>query len=148
MRWDSSQTVAATPRRQIEAVAKKSFQKWIDGWAVRDKALLEDASGVDVYTTTDADAIPQCDEGCGRSAPHVSHKDPEPKDPAAKRREKLIARVIFWQDRSAQGKKSKGHTVHVDENGNWTGKWQKAWKEKKKSRKEMEIAASKEEKKA
>lgn len=23
-------------------------------------------SGIDVYTTTDADGIPQCDEGCGR----------------------------------------------------------------------------------
>ncbi|KAL1618824.1 hypothetical protein SLS56_010383 [Neofusicoccum ribis] len=84
VRWDSSQKVTAAQRTGIEAAAKKSFQKWIDalagfdgwpydtvdvsvvGWAVKDKSLLEDSTGVEVYTTTDADGIPQCDEGCGR----------------------------------------------------------------------------------
>ena len=76
--------VTAEQRTQIEAGAKRSFQKWIDalagfdgwpydtvdvsivGWALRDESLLEDTAGVEIYTTTDVDGIPQCDEGCGR----------------------------------------------------------------------------------
>ncbi|KAI9372372.1 hypothetical protein BJX61DRAFT_542780 [Aspergillus egyptiacus] len=85
VRWDSSQTVTAADREKIAAAASRSYNKWIaglagfDGWpydtvevnvvgyAVRDPSLLEgDTSGLDIYTTTDADGIPECDPACGR----------------------------------------------------------------------------------
>lgn len=85
VRWDSSSSVSADQRTSVESALQRSFNKWIEvlagfdgfpydevaikvvGWAVSDESLLEgDVSGIDVYTTTDADGIPQCDEGCGR----------------------------------------------------------------------------------
>jgi hypothetical protein len=85
VRWDSAQTVTVDRRTQVETAIVRSFNQWIEvlagfdgfpyesvnvsvvGWAVRDTSLLEgDTSGIDVYTTKDADGIPQCDEGCGR----------------------------------------------------------------------------------
>lgn len=37
------------------------------GWAVKNEALLEGSTdGIDVYTDTDAEGIPQCAEACGR----------------------------------------------------------------------------------
>ncbi|RHZ49399.1 uncharacterized protein CDV56_106059 [Aspergillus thermomutatus] len=85
VRWDSSQTVTAAQREQIAAAASRSYNKWIsalagfDGWpydtvevnvvgyAVRDVSLLEgDTSGLDIYTTADADGVPECDPSCGR----------------------------------------------------------------------------------
>ncbi|KAL4917361.1 hypothetical protein BDW62DRAFT_201791 [Aspergillus aurantiobrunneus] len=85
VRWDSSQSVSAAQREQIAAAASRSFNKWISGlagfdgwpydsvevnvvgWAVTDESLLEgDTSGIDIYTDTDAEGIPQCDEACGR----------------------------------------------------------------------------------
>ncbi|KAF9886842.1 hypothetical protein FE257_011089 [Aspergillus nanangensis] len=85
VRWDSTQTVSQTQREDIETAVRRSFNKWIAelagfdgfpystvdvnvvGWAVRDESLLEgDTSGVEVYTTTDADGIPECDPSCGR----------------------------------------------------------------------------------
>lgn len=85
VRWDSSSSVSADQRTTIETAIRRSFNKWIAalagfdgfpydsvdvnvvGWAVRDTSLLQgDTSGVDVYTTTDADGIPECDPTCGR----------------------------------------------------------------------------------
>ncbi|KAL2826666.1 hypothetical protein BDW59DRAFT_62936 [Aspergillus cavernicola] len=85
VRWDSSETVTAAQREKIAAAASRSYNKWIAGlagfddwpydtvevevvgYAVSDVSLLEgDTSGLDIYTTTDADGIPQCDETCGR----------------------------------------------------------------------------------
>ncbi|KAJ0419920.1 hypothetical protein BJY00DRAFT_149862 [Aspergillus carlsbadensis] len=85
VRWESSSTVTAAQREQIAAAASRSYNKWIsglagfDGWpydtvevnvvgyAVSDPALLEgDTTGLDIYTTTDADGIPECDPSCGR----------------------------------------------------------------------------------
>ncbi|KAL4931797.1 uncharacterized protein BDV17DRAFT_288381 [Aspergillus undulatus] len=85
VRWESSQSVTAEQRSQIAEAANRSYNKWIAGlagfdgfpydtvevnvvgWAVSDESLLEgDTSDIDVYTTTDADGIPQCDEACGR----------------------------------------------------------------------------------
>lgn len=86
VRWESSsQKVTAAQRTQVETAIKRQFKKWIDvlagfdkfpyktvdvkvvGWAVKNANLLEgDTSGIQVYTTTDADGIPQCDERCGR----------------------------------------------------------------------------------
>ncbi|KAL2846187.1 hypothetical protein BJY01DRAFT_175892 [Aspergillus pseudoustus] len=85
IRWESSQTITAAQREQIAAAASRSYNKWIaglagfDGWpydtvevnvvgyAVSDTSLLEgDTTGLDIYTTTDADGIPECDPTCGR----------------------------------------------------------------------------------
>ena len=85
VRWDSESSVTAEQRTSLEAALTRSFNKWIEvlagfdgfpytevaikvvGWAVRDTGLLGgDVSGIDVYTTTDAEGIPQCDETCGR----------------------------------------------------------------------------------
>ncbi|KAK7189926.1 hypothetical protein DPSP01_008372 [Paraphaeosphaeria sporulosa] len=85
VRWDSSKSVSAAQRTQIEAAVRKQFNKWISvlagfekfpyktvdvnvvGWAVRDKNLLQgDTSSIQVYTDKDADGIPQCAENCGR----------------------------------------------------------------------------------
>ncbi|KAL4797760.1 hypothetical protein BDV19DRAFT_386797 [Aspergillus venezuelensis] len=85
VRWESTQSVTAEQRSAIATAASRSFNKWISGlagfdgwpydtvevnvvgWAVSDESLLEgDTSDIEVYTTTDADGIPQCDEACGR----------------------------------------------------------------------------------
>ncbi|KAL2867611.1 uncharacterized protein BJX67DRAFT_80532 [Aspergillus lucknowensis] len=85
VRWDSAQSVTAAQRAQIAAAASRSYNKWIAGlagfddwpydtvevevvgYAVRDISLLEgDTTGLDIYTTTDADGIPECDPACGR----------------------------------------------------------------------------------
>ncbi|KAL2808084.1 hypothetical protein BJX63DRAFT_52794 [Aspergillus granulosus] len=85
VRWESTKTVTAAEREQIAAAASRSYNKWIaglagfDGWpydtvevnvvgyAVSDPSLLEgDTTGLDIYTTTDADGIPECDPACGR----------------------------------------------------------------------------------
>ena len=85
VRWDSSKSVTAAQRTQVEAAVRKQFNKWIAvlagfesfpyetvdvnvvGWAVRDKSLLQgDVSGIQVYTDTDSEGIPQCSEDCGR----------------------------------------------------------------------------------
>ncbi|KAL3440377.1 hypothetical protein BJX65DRAFT_290566 [Aspergillus insuetus] len=85
VRWESSSTITAAQREQITSAASRSYNKWIsglagfDGWpydtvevnvvgyAVSDPSLLEgDTTGLDIYTTTDADGIPECDPACGR----------------------------------------------------------------------------------
>ncbi|KAL3471095.1 hypothetical protein BJX99DRAFT_33247 [Aspergillus californicus] len=85
VRWDSSETVTAAQREKIATAASRSYNKWIAGlagfddwpydtvavevvgYAVRDTSLLEgDTTGLDIYTTTDADGIPECDPVCGR----------------------------------------------------------------------------------
>ena len=85
VRWDSNKSVSAAQRTQIEAAVRKQFNKWISvlagfekfpyktvdvnvvGWAVRDKNLIQgDTSGIQVYTDTDGEGIPQCAEDCGR----------------------------------------------------------------------------------
>jgi hypothetical protein len=85
VRWESSSTITAAQREQIAAAASRSYNRWIsglagfDGWpydtvevnvvgyAVSDASLLEgDTTGLDIYTTTDADGIPECDPSCGR----------------------------------------------------------------------------------
>ncbi|KAL4893546.1 hypothetical protein BDV59DRAFT_201731 [Aspergillus ambiguus] len=85
VRWDSTETVTEVQRQSIETAVRRSFNKWIAalagfdgfpyssvdvnvvGWAVRDKSLLQgDTSGIDIYTVTDADGIPECDPSCGR----------------------------------------------------------------------------------
>lgn len=85
VRWDSSKSVTAAQRTQIETSVRKQFNKWIAvlagfdgfpystvdvnvvGWAVRNKNLLQgDTSGIQVYTDTDEGGIPQCSEDCGR----------------------------------------------------------------------------------
>jgi hypothetical protein len=85
VRWESRSTITAAQREQIAAAASLSYNKWIsglagfDGWpyntvevnivgyAVSDASLLEgDTTGLDIYTTADADGIPECDPSCGR----------------------------------------------------------------------------------
>ncbi|KAL4807443.1 hypothetical protein BDV18DRAFT_167972 [Aspergillus unguis] len=85
VRWDSSQSVTADTREQVASALSTQFNKWIAGlagfdgwpydtvevsvvgWAVKDESLLEgDTSGIEIYTDTDAEGIPQCAESCGR----------------------------------------------------------------------------------
>lgn len=85
VRWDSSSNVSAEKRATVESTLQRSFNRWVEvlagfdgfpydevaikvvGWAARNEGLLEgDTSGIDVYTTTDAEGIPQCSEECGR----------------------------------------------------------------------------------
>ncbi|KAL7273088.1 hypothetical protein RUND412_004075 [Rhizina undulata] len=85
VRWESNSSITAAERANVEVALQRSFKKWIDwlvgfesfpytevpvkivGWAVSNTTkLLGDTSDIDVYTTTDADGIPQCSEDCGR----------------------------------------------------------------------------------
>ncbi|KAF2143517.1 uncharacterized protein K452DRAFT_225171 [Aplosporella prunicola CBS 121167] len=85
VRWESDKTISADDRTNIETALRRSMNKWIaklkgwNGWpydtldinvvgyAVKDKSLLQgDTSGLQIYTDTDTDGIPQCSEDCGR----------------------------------------------------------------------------------
>ncbi|KAF2248266.1 hypothetical protein BU26DRAFT_565669 [Trematosphaeria pertusa] len=85
VRWDSSESVTAEQRTQVETAIRRQFNKWIAvlagfekfpyntvdvnvvGWAVRDASLLRgDTSGIQVYTDRDSGGVPQCSEACGR----------------------------------------------------------------------------------
>ncbi|KAK6533632.1 hypothetical protein TWF694_002567 [Orbilia ellipsospora] len=85
VRWDSSLSLTEAQRAQILTALQRSMKKWIDwfvgfdgfpyssvpvsivGYAVRSTSQLQGStSGYDVYTTTDAGGIPQCDPRCGR----------------------------------------------------------------------------------
>ncbi|KAF2181681.1 hypothetical protein K469DRAFT_791279 [Zopfia rhizophila CBS 207.26] len=73
VRWEGTQTVTAAQREKIDVLA--GFEKFpystvevnVVGWAVKNANILQgDTSNIQVYTTTDAGGIPQCDERCGR----------------------------------------------------------------------------------
>lgn len=85
VRWDSSASVTAAERDQIQAALARQFKKWMDvmaghngwpyatvalkvvGWAVRDRATLQwSDSSVDVYVNNIRENAPQCGEPCGR----------------------------------------------------------------------------------
>lgn len=87
VRWNHSGKSTATARASTITALQRSLQKWFDvlvgfegfpltelkvnvvGYAVKDKSLLEgDTTGLDIYTTTDADGVPECDTGCYRAA--------------------------------------------------------------------------------
>ncbi|KAF7557279.1 hypothetical protein G7Z17_g759 [Cylindrodendrum hubeiense] len=85
VRWESKSSVTAAQRTKIATVVNEQYQKWfkwvygydnfpytevkvnVVGWAVTDKSLLEgDTTGLNIYTDTDSEGIPQCAEACGR----------------------------------------------------------------------------------
>lgn len=85
VRWDSGVAVTEAQRTAIAGSLQKNVKKWTDnltgfmgwpydnipvsvvGWAARNTGLLEGStSGIDVYTTTDGDGVPECDPRCGR----------------------------------------------------------------------------------
>jgi hypothetical protein len=85
VRWESSESVTAAQRADVEVALQRSVKKWMDklvdfegfpyssvpvkvvGWAVSDTSLLQGSTdGIDVYTTKDEGGIPQCDPRCGR----------------------------------------------------------------------------------
>lgn len=85
VRWEGTKTVTEAQRAQVETAIRKQFGKWIAilagfdkfpyktvdvnvvGWAVKNKNILQgDTSKIQVYTTTDAGGIPECDPRCGR----------------------------------------------------------------------------------
>ncbi len=86
VRWETNSTkLTETYRAEIEAALQKQYSKWMDwligydgfpytsvpvsvvGWAVKSKDLVEgDTTGLNIYTDTDSDGIPQCSENCGR----------------------------------------------------------------------------------
>ncbi|CAH0045252.1 unnamed protein product [Clonostachys solani] len=85
VRWESSQTVSEALRTQIETKAQEAYDDWftwvygfngfpfsnikikVVGWAVSDTSLLQGSTeGIQVYTDTDSEGIPQCAPSCGR----------------------------------------------------------------------------------
>ena len=85
VRWDSTATVTATQRDQIQAALQRQFKKWMDvmaghngwpyaevpvkvvGWAVRDRATLQwTDTSVDVYVNDISEDAPECAQPCGR----------------------------------------------------------------------------------
>ncbi|EYB25065.1 hypothetical protein FG05_08003 [Fusarium graminearum] len=85
VRWESSASVTAEQRAKVATALKDSYTSWMKwvsgwdnfpyedvkinvvGWAVKDKSLLlGSTTGLDIYTDTDAEGIPQCSEKCGR----------------------------------------------------------------------------------
>jgi hypothetical protein len=88
VRWDSSKTVDAATRANIEVALNRQVKHWNDvlvgfegwpyktvpvkvtGWATRNNALLTgyDASkeGFKIYNDKDSGGIPECSEACGR----------------------------------------------------------------------------------
>lgn len=87
VRWNHSGKSNATARAQTTKALQRSLQKWFDvlvgfegfplteltvktvGYAVKDKNLIQgDTTGLDIYTTTDPDGVPECDVRCYRGA--------------------------------------------------------------------------------
>jgi hypothetical protein len=87
VRWNTALTFSAANRTKPKAALQRSLSSWVEtlvgfegfplteanvgvvGYAVKDRTLLEDdTSGLDVYTTTDADGVPECDTRCYRGA--------------------------------------------------------------------------------
>ncbi|KAH6968175.1 hypothetical protein DER45DRAFT_513955 [Fusarium avenaceum] len=85
VRWESSASVTAEQRTKVAAALQDSYTSWMKwvsgydnfpyeevkinvvGWAVKNKSLLQGSTeGLDIYTDTDAEGIPQCSEKCGR----------------------------------------------------------------------------------
>ncbi|MGC9666022.1 cellulose-binding domain-containing protein [Planosporangium sp. 12N6] len=89
VRWESTATVSAALRDQIQAAVQRQFQKWVDqlnengrgwngwpyqrvpvkvvGWAVRDRNQLQwSDSSVDIYVNDIREGAPQCGAPCGR----------------------------------------------------------------------------------
>ncbi|KAH7182272.1 uncharacterized protein B0J16DRAFT_147363 [Fusarium flagelliforme] len=85
VRWESSASVTAEQRTKVAAALQDSYASWMKwvsgwdnfpyedvkinvvGWAVKNKSLLQGSTeGLDIYTDTDAEGIPQCSEKCGR----------------------------------------------------------------------------------
>ncbi|KAK7049238.1 hypothetical protein VNI00_005839 [Paramarasmius palmivorus] len=85
VRWESSGTVSAADRDNVQTALRRSVNKWNDwlngfdgwpyqtldvnvvGWAVSDTSKLQgDVSGIQVYTNRDSEGAPECDPACGR----------------------------------------------------------------------------------
>ncbi|WP_405093789.1 cellulose-binding domain-containing protein [Micromonospora sp. NBC_01392] len=85
VRWDSSATVTAAQRDQVQAALARQYQKWMNvmaghngfpytdvpvkvvGWAVRDRNQLQwSDNSVDIYVNNIRENAPQCSEPCGR----------------------------------------------------------------------------------
>ncbi|KAF4991257.1 hypothetical protein FGRMN_7917 [Fusarium graminum] len=85
VRWESSASVTAEQRAKVSTAIQDSYSSWMKwvsgwdnfpyeevkvnvvGWAVKNKSLLQGSTeGLDIYTDTDAEGIPQCSEKCGR----------------------------------------------------------------------------------
>lgn len=93
VRWNTARTSSAANRTLTSSALQRSLNKWVDtlagfegfpyteanlkvvGYAVKDESLLEgDTSDIDVYTTADADGVPECDTRCYRGA-HLDDDD-------------------------------------------------------------------------
>jgi hypothetical protein len=89
VRWESTATVSAALRDQVESSLARQFQKWVDqlqenghgwmgfpyttvpvkvvGWAVRDRNQLQwTDDSRDIYVNNIREGAPQCSEPCGR----------------------------------------------------------------------------------
>lgn len=85
VRWESNTPVTEAQRTEVAAKVAEQYQLWFEwlygfdtfpfsnvdvkvvGWAVSDASLLEGSTdGIDVYTDTDGEGIPQCAPACGR----------------------------------------------------------------------------------
>ncbi|KAI5359810.1 putative metallopeptidase, catalytic domain superfamily [Septoria linicola] len=93
VRWNTDYTSTEANRTKTASALQRSLEKWVDvlvdfdgfpltstevnvvGYAVKDISLLEgDTSDIDIYTSTDADGVPECNTACYRGA-HLNDAD-------------------------------------------------------------------------
>ncbi|KAH7093599.1 hypothetical protein FB567DRAFT_544936 [Paraphoma chrysanthemicola] len=86
VRWNHKGKSTAAARASTVKALQRSLQKWFDvlvgfegfpvtklnvnvvGYAVKNKNLIEgDTTGLDIYTTTNPDGVPECDTRCYRA---------------------------------------------------------------------------------
>ena len=116
VRWNHSGKSTASARASTVKALQRSMQKWFDvlvgfegfpltelnvnvvGYAVKDKNLIEgDVNGLDIYTTTDGDGVPECDTRCYRAA-HLDGDMSQCPGGEASRYD-----ISLWLDKSLEG---------------------------------------------
>ncbi|KAI4700777.1 hypothetical protein J4E81_003741 [Alternaria sp. BMP 2799] len=116
VRWNHSGKSTASARASTVKALQRSLQKWFDvlvgfegfpltelnvnvvGYAVKDKNLIEsDVNGLDIYTTTDGDGVPECDTRCYRAA-HLDGDMNQCPGGEASRYD-----ISLWLDKSLEG---------------------------------------------
>ncbi|KAF3053467.1 hypothetical protein E8E11_009277 [Didymella keratinophila] len=119
VRWNTdAHKSTAADRAKITTALQRSLQKWFDvlvgfegfpltklsvktvGYAVKDKSLIQGStSGLDIYTTTDADGVPECDARCYRGA-HLDDPNGISSCPGG---EDSRYDISLWLDKSLEG---------------------------------------------
>ncbi|KAL1594987.1 hypothetical protein SLS59_008538 [Nothophoma quercina] len=119
VRWNTdAHKSTAADRTKITTALQRSLQKWFDvlvgfegfpltklsvktvGYAVKDKSLIQGSTnGLDIYTTADADGVPECDTRCYRGA-HLDDPNGISSCPGG---EDSRYDISLWLDKSLEG---------------------------------------------